>query len=71
MVEWHYQLNGREGNGNPLQYSCLGNLMDRGAWWAIAHEVTKSRTRLSDRIPAHTNSMDMSLSKLKEIVKAM
>ena len=45
--------------------------MDRGAWWAIAHEVTKSRTRLSDRIPAHTNSMDMSLSKLKEIVKAM
>ena len=30
-----------EGNGNPLQYSCLGNLMDRGAWWAIVHEVTK------------------------------
>ena len=33
-----------EGNGNPLQYSCLGNPMDRGAWWAIVHEVTKSRT---------------------------
>ena len=30
-----------EGNGNSLQYSCLGNLMDRGAWWAIVHEVTK------------------------------
>ena len=30
-----------EGNGNPLQYSCLGNPMDRGAWWAIAHEVAK------------------------------
>jgi len=30
-----------EGNGNPLQYSCQGNLMDRGSWWATFHEVTK------------------------------
>ena len=30
-----------EGNGNPLQYSCLGNPMDRGGWWARVHEVTK------------------------------
>ena len=30
-----------EGNGNLLQYSCLGNPMDRGAWWATVHEVTK------------------------------
>ena len=30
-----------ERNGNPLQYSCLGNLMDRGAWWATVHGVTK------------------------------
>ena len=30
-----------ERNGNPLQYSCLGNLMDRGAWWAIVHRVAK------------------------------
>ena len=30
------------GNGNPLQYSCLDNLMDRGAWWAIVHGVAKS-----------------------------
>ena len=36
-----------EGSGNPLQYSCLENPMDRGAWWAIVHEVTKSQTRLS------------------------
>ena len=36
------------GNGNPLQYSCLGNPMDRGAWWAIVHGVAKSRTRLSN-----------------------
>ena len=37
-----------EGNGNPLQYSCLENLMDGGAWWAAAHGVAQSRTRLSD-----------------------
>ena len=36
------------GNGNPLQYSCLGNPMDTGAWLAIIHGVAKSRTRLSD-----------------------
>ena len=33
-----------EGNGNPLQYFCLENPMDGGAWWATAHRVTKSRT---------------------------
>ena len=37
-----------EGNGTPLQCSCLENPMDRGAWWAAVHGVTKSRTRLSD-----------------------
>ena len=37
-----------EGNGTPLQYSCLENPMDRGAWWAAIHGVTKSWTRLSD-----------------------
>ena len=36
-----------EGNGNPLQYSCLENPMDRGAWGATVHGVTKSQTRLS------------------------
>ena len=37
-----------EGNGTPLQYSCLENPMDRGAWWAAVHGVAKSRTWLSD-----------------------
>ena len=37
-----------EGNGNPLQYSCLENPMDGGAWWAAVHGVARSRTRLSD-----------------------
>ena len=35
-----------EGNGNPLQYSCLENPMDRGAWWATVHRVAKSWTQL-------------------------
>ena len=34
------------GHGNPLQYSCLENPMDKGAWWAAVHGVAKSRTRL-------------------------
>ena len=37
-----------EGNGNPLQYSCLENPMDGGAWWATVHEVAKSWTQLND-----------------------
>ena len=37
-----------EGHGNPFQYSCLENPMDRGAWWATVHGVAKCWTRLSD-----------------------
>ena len=40
----------REGSGTPLQYSCLENPRDEGAWWAAVHGVAKSRTRLSDFI---------------------
>ena len=42
-----------EGNGNPLQHSCLENSMDRGTWWATVHGVTKSWSQLSDQ---HTKS---------------
>ena len=45
IVSWHSQLLG-EGNGTPLQYSCLENTMDGGAWWAAVHGVAQSRTRL-------------------------
>ena len=38
------------GNGSPLQYSCLENPMDRGAWQAAAHEVTRNPTQLSDPV---------------------
>ena len=41
-------INNGEGSGTPLQYSCLENPMDGGAWWAAVHGVVKSRTRLND-----------------------
>ena len=40
-----------KGNGNPLQYPCLENPMDRGAWWAIVHGVTNSWTQMSYKTP--------------------
>ena len=43
-----------EGNGNPLQYSCLENPMDGGAWWATVHGVAKSQTRLSHFTSLHS-----------------
>ena len=44
------------GKGNPLQYSCLGNSIDRGAWWAKVHGVTKSLTQLSTHAHTHTHT---------------
>ena len=45
---YHIYFPPEEGNGNPLQYSCLENPMDGGAWWAAVHGVAKSQIRLSD-----------------------
>ena len=56
-----------EGNGNPLQYSCLENPMDGEAWWATVHGVAKSRTQLSDFISLHFKSMDRCPYKRKAI----
>ena len=47
-----YQHYFGEGKGNPLQYSCLENLVDGGAWWAAVHRVTQSQTRLK-RLSMH------------------
>ena len=44
-----------EGDGDPLQCSCLGNPTDRGLWWATAHGVVKSQTRLSTHAHTHTH----------------
>ena len=58
VIRWLWELNifplffywriDREGNGNPLQYSCLENPMDGGAWWAAVHGVARSWTQLSN-----------------------
>ena len=48
QVNEEVQVNLGEGNGTPLQYSCLDNLMDGGAWWAAVHGVAKSWIRLRD-----------------------
>ena len=47
-----------EGNGNPLQYSCLGNPMDRGAWRATVHRAAKSWTRLKRLSTAQHNLLN-------------
>ena len=48
-LHFHFSLSCiGEGNGNPLQCSCLKNPMDGGAWWAAVYAVAQSRTRLSD-----------------------
>ena len=49
QLHFHFSLScNREGNGNPLQCSCLENPRDGGAWWAAVYGVAQSRTRLSD-----------------------
>ena len=52
-----------ESNGTPLQYSCLENLMDGGAWWAAVHGVAKSRARLSDfTFPFHFHALEKEMA---------
>ena len=48
------------GNGNPLQYSCLENPMDRGVWWATVHRIAKSWTWLNDWAYTHTAYISLS-----------
>ena len=56
------------GNGNPLQQSCLENPMDRGAWWATVHGVTKSQSWLSNWAHTHTHNVQtMTGSWIKKI----
>ena len=49
----------RGGNGNPLQYSCLENVMDRGAWWATVHSFAKSQTHWTDLARTHAALLNL------------
>ena len=53
-----------EGNGNPLQYSCLENPMDRGAWRATVHGVTKSQTPKSQTPKSQTGSLKSNMMEI-------
>ena len=58
-----------EGNGTPLQYSCLGNPMEGGAWWAAVHGVAKSRTRLSDfPFTFHFHALEKEMATLSSVL---
>ena len=61
------------GNGSPLQYSCLANPMDRGAWWATVHGATKSWTRLREEQHDSTATraeLIMDISELSKLGKS-
>ena len=59
-LHFHFSLSGvGEGNGNPLQSSCLENPRDRGAWWAAVSGVSQSRTRLKRLIPLNILCIQM------------
>ena len=59
----YYEEKAGEGNGTLLQYSCLENTMDRGAWWAAVNRVVKSWIRLSDfTFPFHFHGMEKEMA---------
>ena len=58
-----------EGNGTPLQYSCLGDPMDGGAWWAAVHGIAKSQTRLSDfTFTFHFHALEKEMATLSSVL---
>ena len=58
-----------EGNGNPLQYSCLENPRDRGAWWAAIYGVAQSRTRLTRLSSSSSNQCGLIVTRLRDVVR--
>ena len=58
-----------EGNGDPLQYSCLENPIDGGAWWAAVHGVAKGRTQLSDfTFTLHFHALEKDMATLSSVL---
>ena len=59
----YLDISAGEGNGTPLQYSCLENPMDWGGWWAAVHGVAKSQTQLSDfTFPFHFHALEKEMA---------
>ena len=56
VMSWGSGRSPGEGNGNLLRYACLGNAVDRGAWWATIHGITKSQTCLSTHTHVRTHT---------------
>ena len=64
-----YLVQFAEKAGTPLQYSCLENPMDRGAWWATVHGVTKSQTRLSDfTVTFHFHALEKEMATYSSVL---
>ena len=59
------------GNGNSLQYSCLENSMDRGAWWATVHGAVKSQTQMSTHSTQHKSNKDKDMFQRRLISREM
>ena len=63
IVLFTYFIYNGEGNGTPLQYSCLENPMDEGAWWAAVHGIAESWTWLSDfTFPFHFHALEKEMA---------
>ena len=66
-LHFHFSLSCiGEGNGNPLQCSCLENPRDRGAWWAAVYGVAQSRTRLKRLSSSSSSRSDLAAAELRE-----
>ena len=66
-LHFHFSLSCiGEGNGNPLQCSCLENPKDGGAWWAAVYGVAQSRTQLK-RLSSSSSSMQLMMGEIKEV----
>ena len=69
QLHFHFSLSCiGEGNGNPLQYSCLEDPRDGGAWWAAVYGVTQSRTRLK-QLSSSSSSIYVGVSLIARLVK--
>ena len=67
VIQWQRVLSSGERNGNPLQYSCLGNCMDKGAWWTVRHDsANEQQQSYRCLLPCHSESKQRQWIKIEE-----